>query len=98
MMAFPTASMMLFMLVDDPKNLGQRELNWEANLQRWRGLVRALEGPRPPVKIKVDDLLSPFDGKPLEYRFDGKQMKLTVSGDTRSLSFPPDSVFEKPKK
>ncbi|MCC7433375.1 MAG: hypothetical protein IT363_01725 [Methanoregulaceae archaeon] len=78
MMAFPTANMVFFRLTDDSQigYLDRREPMWEANLQRWRGLIRALEGPQPPAKIKVDDLLSPFDGKPLQYRFDGKQYEV----------------------
>lgn len=97
MMAFPTANRVFFMLTGSQSEfLDQRELIWEANLVRWRGLARALEPPRPPAKIKVDDLLSPFDGTPLDYRFDGKQMGFTISGANRTLLIPPDSALAKP--
>lgn len=98
MMAFPTAYKVFFLLMDDTQSelLDHRETRWEANRQRWRGLVRALEAPRPPAKIKVDDLLSPFDGKPLEYGLKGQQMGLRVSGDERWLLVPSDSALAKP--
>lgn len=44
----------------------------------YTALLRVIEGPAVPRKIKTNDLLSPFDGKPLRYRFDGKQITLDV--------------------
>jgi len=98
MMAFPTAHKVFFLLMDDTQSklLDHRETRWEANRQRWRGLVRALEGSQAQAKIKVDDLLSPFDGKPLEYLLKGRQMRLSVSGDERALVVPSDSALAKP--
>ncbi|MBI1756048.1 MAG: hypothetical protein HYR64_02960 [Fimbriimonas ginsengisoli] len=58
----------------------KREPAWEANRQMCVALLRSLDGPVTPSSIKTDDLLSPFNGKRLEYRFDGKVITITVSG------------------
>lgn len=65
-----------------------------AHRQLYRGLLRALEAPITPSSIKTENLLSPFDGEPLQYRFDGRQIVIEVSTpkhgtDEQRLMIPP---------
>ena len=46
---------------------------------KWIALNRALAGSAIPRSIKTDDLSSPYDKRPLTYRFDGKQVEIDVS-------------------
>lgn len=90
LLAFPTAAKLYDMFNGDASDWKvERERTWEARRQRWVGLSRALEGPSIPRSINVSDLLSPYDGKPLIYRFDGEQVTLKVSGErSEPFKFP----------
>lgn len=58
----------------------------------YRGLLRALQGSEIPKSIKTDDLISPLDGKPIRYQFDGKQITLDAGkghGTQLIQNFPP---------
>ncbi len=105
MLAFPTALSIYEQLSSGNlfSRTVNRELNWEAGRQQYLALARALEGPKPPASIKTNDLLSPFDGKPISYKFDGKQIVLSVSGYMRYspdgptpvvLKVPPDNALK----
>jgi hypothetical protein len=102
MLAFPTAAKIYDMLSyggEDPM-IWRAEISESARLQ-YVVLQRALAQRVIPKKISTDDLLSPFDGKPVRYSFDGKQIVIEVSGYERDskpvqLKVPPDSVFKKP--
>ncbi len=55
------------------------ESDWEATRQQYSAIARALAGGGRAKVIKTDDLKSPYDGVPLKYHFDGKQMTFEVS-------------------
>jgi len=50
-----------------------------------RGLVRALEGSTIPKSIRTDDLVSPLDGKPIRYTFDGKRIEINAGADSEGV-------------
>lgn len=66
----------------------------EARRLQYTALFRALSQTPVPKSIKTSDLMSPFDGEPLRYKFDGRQIVITVSSDagegTSPLKIPPD--------
>jgi hypothetical protein len=102
--AFPIAAETYSQLGGEGDPNLTREERWEAQRQLHLALYRALLPTSIPKTIKTSDLLSPFDGKPLQYTFDGKQMTFAVSepgtGPNEkppTLNFPPDSVFKKAK-
>ncbi|HWD40042.1 MAG TPA: hypothetical protein VG944_14430 [Fimbriimonas sp.] len=81
---------------DEPTN---RENAMMARRQTYLALNRALQERTIPKSIVTRDLLSPFDGKPLSYAFDGKQIRILVSGhgsddsaDRIELKLPPDKT------
>lgn len=84
MFAFPTAAFVYDALTNgdagDTEDL-HPEQAWLARKQRYIALLRATEGAKVPATIKTSDLLSPYDGKPLHYRFDGKTVEIEVSGE-----------------
>ncbi len=61
----------------------------ESGRLRYVAIARALSSPRIPKSIKTDDLLSPFDGKPLHYWFDGRQMTIEVSCPDKTIVLDP---------
>ncbi len=98
LLAFPTAAKVYELLhggsMGDPPD---REVAWVARHQQDEALARALQGPKIPRTLTTHDLRSPFDGKPLAYEFDGKQIRITVSGSEeaggpKTLKVPPDGV------
>jgi len=52
---------------------------WTNVRQRHLAFMRAVCGPNVASKIKTDDLRSPYDGKPLQYSFNGKQIVMVQS-------------------
>lgn len=54
---------------------------------KYTAFVRAMAGGRPAKTIETKDLLSPYDGKPIDYSFDGKQIVIDARGS--SLTMPP---------
>jgi hypothetical protein len=98
--AFPTAANIYENLNSGQGQTNDREAVWEARRQQYAALLRALDGPVVPRSVKTSDLLSPFDGKPLKYSYDGKQIVITVSGfesDSKpvQLKIPPDKALKK---
>ena len=69
---------------------------FEAGRQTYVALARALNTHPIPTTIRTDDLLSPFDGKPLSYKYNGKEIVIQVSGKpgpggkSPVLKIPPD--------
>lgn len=86
LIAFPTAYS-LYIDLDmggSPSDLRNRE----AFRLHYTALLRAL-GPNGIARtIKTSDLKSPFDGKPLTYRFDGQDVTITISGLTDPMIIP----------
>ncbi|MEZ0327647.1 MAG: hypothetical protein ACAH95_17250 [Fimbriimonas sp.] len=54
--------------------------NYLARQQQYTALVRVLKMPSIPRTIRTDDLKSPYNGGPLQYRYDGKQITIKISG------------------
>jgi len=97
----PLALKMFVSLGSETQNLNQpdplewRKDYWKAARQKRMALVRALRPGPIPTSIGTSDLLSPFDGKPLSYSYDGHQIVIRVSGQevngkASSLKIPPD--------
>jgi hypothetical protein len=97
--SFPTAANVYWNLSSGEDGAVMREPPWQANVMRYRVLLMALQASKtPPRKIDTSHLLSPFDGKPLTYSFDGKQIVIsTSSGEADSkptqLKVPPDKAI-----
>jgi hypothetical protein len=75
--------------VEDPY-LGH-VMSWKSAMLEHRCLLRALARPRIPTKLDTSDLTSPYDGKPLTYSSDGKQIRIEISaglGSPRVIEFP----------
>ncbi len=77
-LAFPILGHQLEVLGDDGYPESRPE-NWESRRLQYLALTRALAAGKPSKAIKTSDLLSPFDGEPLTYAFDGKQIVIGVS-------------------
>jgi hypothetical protein len=63
----------------------------------YQALLRALSSKKIPKTIKTNDLLGPWDGKPIRYKSDGKKIEITVSADKGNggsfvLSIPPKKL------
>lgn len=54
----------------------------EAQMTIVRAFLRATEGGKLAATIQTSDLLSPFDGKPIEYDWDGETMEIKLRGDS----------------
>lgn len=98
MLAFPVAAKLYDPLGLGADYVGQRIPKFEALRQQFVAAYRALKGPSIAKQIQTSDLLSPFDGKPLAYHFDGRQIVITVSGyEDRGqpllMKFPSDDVL-----
>lgn len=92
LVSFPHAAVLIEMLEYDaePENF----VNNHAGSQvLYRTFLRATEHGVPSATIKRDDLLSPYDGKPIGYRWDGKTMELDLRGvddfSVKKVYFPP---------
>lgn len=69
-----------------------RERDWELERQVFSAAVRALEAKQTPKEIRTGDLLSPYDRRPLSYRYDGQRMTFVASmgqGSNQTLTLPP---------
>lgn len=70
---------------------GGADADWIRSVQadriKYTAFVRAMAAGRPAKSIETKDLLSPYDGKPIDYSFDGKQMVIDARGS--SLTIPP---------
>jgi len=95
--AFPIADALYFEDYDDPTIM--HEQAYKARKLADTAALRALAGPTIPSSIKTSDLLSPYDGKPLQYSYDGKHVVISVSrpkndsGPMR-VKFPPDAALK----
>jgi len=101
MMAWPTAARIYMQLAGDVLASGDDPSDQIVEAQRlqYTALRRALGRGRIPKRIDTHDLLSPFDGKPLAYQFDGRQITVTVSISdpdilVRPLKLPSDSELK----
>ncbi|HMS53885.1 MAG TPA: hypothetical protein PKA27_00665 [Fimbriimonadaceae bacterium] len=100
LLAFPTAANLHTMLGSGNDPVLDRQVAFSTGMLRFKALARALSQPKIPKQIDTRDLLSPLDGKPLHYEFNGKQVRIWVSGDDHEgepvvLKVPPDSVLSK---
>lgn len=102
LLAYPIAAK-VFQALDGGSDelIPKRKARTDAVRREYVAVVRAISGSETPKKIDTSDLLSPFDGKPLKYSFDGHQIVIEVSGSeldsdskAMSLKIPPDSVFK----
>lgn len=89
--AYPTASQVILMLLPNANN---RLETWPQTKLELTALDRAFSGGRIQRTIRTNDLISPFDGKPLRYHYDGKQMTISLGG-AQDLTIPP-ALFSKP--
>jgi hypothetical protein len=81
MAGFPLA----YEVYGDFYSLGEKEeagnpSRLRANQEQFSACLRALSHEVIPRSIRTDDLLSPYDGKPTKYSYDGLQMVIQVSG------------------
>jgi len=79
----------------DPVDQWMYDQYWLAKIQLYKAALRAVSGKTVAKSIRTTDLPSPFDGKPLTFSFDGKQMLFVVSnssghGDGPRLKIGPD--------
>ncbi len=81
-LAFPVLGHHIEVLGDDGYPESRPE-NWESKRLQYLTLTRALAEGKPSKTVKTSDLLSPFDGKPLTYMYDGTQVVIGVSRGTR---------------
>lgn len=100
LLAFPTAAQMVEALGSGSDPILDRRDAHVTGVQRYSALAKALSQPKIPSRLDTSAWQSPFDGTPLRYEFDGKQIRIWVSGDPRDdepvmLKVPPDSVFQK---
>lgn len=100
LLAFPTAFTCYESLAGGDDATALRLPTWVSRRLQYTALQRALSSRVVPRSIKTSDLPSPFDGKPLEYSFNGKQIVITASGGSGDngpapLKVPPDRVFKK---
>jgi len=106
LIAYPTGADIYTKFTDmGDSNHGQYLFDQVSESKRlmYRALIRAYGEKTIPSKIRTDDLKSPFDGRPLSYRFDGKQITIEVSCpdkdlDLKPLKMPSDSELTPPKK
>ena len=57
---------------------------YTARIMTYKVLLRALKQNPIPRTMKITDLRSPFDKKPVTYRYDGNEMIITVSNSGES--------------
>lgn len=95
--AFPTASSIWGALSGEEDTSDTREKTLAATRLMYVAALRALDGKTPPRKLDTNDLLSPFDGKPLSYSYDGRRMRMLISKgknvDPLLLNLPPNVLF-----
>lgn len=83
MMAFPTAAKLYESLDGEGPAFGSMGVTNQrkARLVLWKAVVRGLQSPNVAKSIKADDLVSPVDGQPVRYSFDGQQIVVLASAD-----------------
>lgn len=79
MLAFPTAALVYSRLATGMDD-GDRSQNWHVRKLTWIAVRRALASKTVARSIDTHDLLSPYDGKPLTYTYDGHRILVEVSG------------------
>ncbi|MBS1708305.1 MAG: hypothetical protein JSS65_06230 [Armatimonadetes bacterium] len=82
MVSFPLAAKVIEPIDNDASEPGLPEILYSrrANVLKWRAAARALAGTVVPQQIKTDDLVSPYDSKPIRYAFDGHQIEISTGG------------------
>ena len=97
--AFPYAATLFQEFYVGEPSPTERENLSIAHRQTILAAARAISEPKLPSRIATRDLRSPFDGKPLQYNYDGKQITIKVSGIVKDLGkqielkIPPDYVL-----
>jgi hypothetical protein len=96
-LAFPDASSVMFQYTQDPLSDSPRQKQRAARKETYVAICRALANATVAQRIETKDLLSPFDGQPLRYHFDGRQIDVEVSmgdedHDSVTLKIPPDPL------
>ncbi len=98
MAAFPTAASVYEALVQDDGKADVLDLALEAQRRCYVALLRAISLEKVPKELRTDDLLSPIDQKPIDYKFDGKQIVISASdgegGTLRSVKVPNDTEMK----
>lgn len=100
LLAFPMAGRVAEALGVLSSAVSTRTELWKCSQLKYRAAYRALSQKKIPKSIKTDDLLSPFDGKPITYRYDGKQIVIEVSAPSdiefgpSPLKIPPDTAVK----
>lgn len=99
LISFPLAFKLYGMFTGDDANL---EVNLprkiEADKLSYRMLIGALKKAPIPKSTPSGNFKSPWDGTPLTYEFDGRQIVIRCSrgnGEFTSLKIPADSAFKK---
>jgi hypothetical protein len=87
--AYPSGKLAYFSISQDAVNSPIVDQVWESRRLCFAAIYRALAGKTIATTIETKDLKSPFDGKPVQYRFDGRQMTITVSSPNDKINLPP---------
>ena len=102
LLAFPVAAQIHYQLGVGDDHVQDREPDWQARQLEYTAVLRALPSGAVARSIKTSDLKSPYDGKPLTYRFDGEQIHITINGSDPSsptrLTIPPDELKRQASK
>lgn len=88
LVAFPTAAKVYTALGSEDDPMAERLEGFRSRQMQYIALARALQAGVPKT-LDTRDLLSPYDGKPLKYRFDGHQIQIEASG-VSPVKIPPD--------
>jgi len=86
---FPTGSQYYFSIAQEDKNTFLYDQVWESRRLFFEAILRGLSGGSVRKSIKTADLLSPFDGKPINYGFYDRQMTISVSCPDSEINMPP---------
>jgi len=81
LLAFPVAGKLYSEFTPASDQVVERLKSWKSFKVRWTAVERALAGARVASKIDTSDLLSPYDGKPLRYSYDGKHIHIELDSD-----------------
>ncbi len=75
--------------------LNDREVNWKAGIAEYEFLLKLLSLPQAPRSGTAEGIVSPYDGTPLTFSFDGRRLAIAVgrgsARDYRRLFIPPAS-------
>lgn len=89
LVAFPTAAKIYTMLGSEEDPAIDRIPRFRARQMQFVALAKALQAGVPKT-LDTKSMLSPFDGEPVRYGFDGRQIQIEVSGLNGVLKIPPD--------